>query len=121
MGMKKMKGKRGFYLKEGNFYRHFSHDAKTNWQGKSFSGLILPEKGQVIIYSQKEYLIIESEKPLLFAIGKHIQNHFSMNDLINKLFEKGLLNYNMKWSRLDLEELDRHNRENFPLVRLSWM
>lgn len=123
---KKVSGKRGFYRVKGHtdlFYRHYAHDAKTNWEHNEFKGLVLPDAGEVIIYSRKdkEYLIVKAIPSMLIEIGKQIRGSMYLTDLIDKLFEKQILNYSIAWSRLDEKDLDKSNSVNWPMLRMTWV
>ena len=123
MGMKKIKGKKGFYEVEKGFYRLYTHKPAFHLynQGKDFRAAYLEAENQVVIYHHRNYLIIEADKSLIFKIGKLIKNDMSLDELIDTLFKNNLLNYNMKWSRMSTEELDINNKDNFPLISLRWI
>lgn len=113
----KIKGGRGFYpfrlMHHGEFFRHFIKErGRTNeWSG--FFG-----NGEIILYSRKEseYLIIASEsKDLLIKMGKLIDLHSRIEDVLDKAFAQAVLNNVSVYSRLTRELADAQAGVNWPL------
>lgn len=121
--MSKIKGKRGFYsMRKENgfeFFKHFSHDTKTNWERKTHTALVDNNKGEIAIYcaEEKKYLICKGNKSLLFKVGKIMKSTDRVGDILNRMVERGLYT-NLVWSFLEFNMLDVKN--HLEMSSLAW-
>lgn len=125
---KTIKGKRGWLAIETIFdkkvLKHYTHKKlRYPWSNENiFTAAYEEVKGELLIFSglDEKLLIIKTEKRLLWEIGKVITREMRMSELLDILFEKGIMTSSMTYSTLEYHLVDKKNPDNTIIRSLWW-